>query len=149
MAEHLPDAAADEFVRTLVNHADLVLFSAAVPGQGGENHINEQDYEYWRRKFRAQGYVAVDCVRGAVRDNSAVEVWYRYNTLLYVKSDLLEQLPAGVRAARVADNMPIADVAPLAYRLRRRLVALLPPSVATLFAIAKKHGATLLRGGAH
>ena len=55
VAEHLPEASAAGFVASLCRHADLVLFSAAPPGQGGENHINERPYAYWRDLFQAQG----------------------------------------------------------------------------------------------
>ena len=41
VAEHLPSCAAPVLVRTLASHAPLILFSAAVPFQGGEDHVNE------------------------------------------------------------------------------------------------------------
>ena len=56
VAEHLPANAAEKFVNSLCRHSDIVMFSAATPGQGGENHINEQPYSYWRDLFKAQGY---------------------------------------------------------------------------------------------
>jgi 2-polyprenyl-3-methyl-5-hydroxy-6-metoxy-1,4-benzoquinol methylase len=42
VAEHLPDRAADTFIASLVRLAPLILFSAAIPQQGGTNHCNEQ-----------------------------------------------------------------------------------------------------------
>ena len=51
VAEHLPSSRASEFIGTLTSHGPLVMFSAAVPGQGGEHHINEQPLEYWRKSF--------------------------------------------------------------------------------------------------
>ena len=42
VAEHLSDSIAEQFVETLSRLAPVVLFSAAVPGQGGEKHVNEQ-----------------------------------------------------------------------------------------------------------
>ena len=61
VAEHLPRSRASDFVGTLTAHGPLVMFSAAVPGQGGKHHINEQPVEYWREKFRERGYIAIDC----------------------------------------------------------------------------------------
>jgi SAM-dependent methyltransferase len=52
VAEHLPPQSASVFVETLTTHAPLILFSAAVPGQGGEHHVNEQPPEYWRAGIR-------------------------------------------------------------------------------------------------
>ena len=48
VGEHIPAEYADVFVGNLVDHGNLVLFSAATPGQGGEYHVNEQPMEYWR-----------------------------------------------------------------------------------------------------
>ena len=51
VAEHLPEEVADLFVSTLSAHGDTILFSAAIPGQGGQNHVNEQWPTYWQKKF--------------------------------------------------------------------------------------------------
>jgi len=56
VAEHLPDALADRFVGFLVRMSGLLIVTAAVPGQGGHGHINEQPAEYWISKFAAQGF---------------------------------------------------------------------------------------------
>ena len=144
VAEHLPHASADTFVKTLVDHADIVMFSAAVPGQGGENHINERDYEYWRAKFRCHGYVAADYVRPGLCRNAEIESWYRYNTLMFVKASTIPLLAADLVNSLVPDVQPIANVAPLFHRLRCKAISLLPPSAATALAIAKKHCATAL-----
>lgn len=42
VAEHLDEVHADAFVASLARHGDTVLFSAALPGQGGAHHVNEQ-----------------------------------------------------------------------------------------------------------
>jgi len=63
VAEHLPATKAEQFIETLTAHGALVLFSAAIPGQGGENHINEQPLGYWRAIFRTRGYVPIDFLR--------------------------------------------------------------------------------------
>lgn len=138
VAEHLPAACSDAFVASLVRHGDLVLFSAAPKGQGGHDHINEQDYDYWRRRFAAHGFVAVDWLRPQVLADPAVEPWYRYNPLLYVKAERFDALPEGVRRCRVPDGQAIADLSPWPYRLRKRLVALLPVAVMTRLAKLKE-----------
>lgn len=93
VGEHLPDAAADNFVKSLTGAADMVLFSAALVDQGGTNHINEQYPEYWAKKFASHGYVPVDCIRKAIWNNENVEWWYRQNIILFVKKEKLETLP--------------------------------------------------------
>lgn len=83
VAEHLPASSASGFINSLVRHGDLILFSAAPKGQGGDNHLNEQSYDYWRALFARVGYVAIDCLRPKIIYNKEIEPWYRYNTLLY------------------------------------------------------------------
>lgn len=130
VAEHVSAAAADTFVANLVEHATgAILFSAAPPGQGGEFHVNEQPYEYWRAKFAAHGYAPYDCVRPQIAGDSAVSFWYRYNVLLYLTRARATTLPKGVRATRIDDAQPIADISPWAFRLRKAAVRTLPLNV--------------------
>ena len=63
VAEHLPRSASKAFISSLVAHSDLILFSAATRGQGGENHINERPLWYWQSVFAEHGYVAFDAIR--------------------------------------------------------------------------------------
>lgn len=83
VAEHLPEADADRFVAGLVRAAPVVLFSAAIPGQGGTDHINEQWQDYWYERFVANGYVCLDFVRPQIFSETAVEWWYRQNVLVF------------------------------------------------------------------
>src|SRR2546423_3721759 len=62
VAEHLPESAAAVIVKSLTRAAPVVLFSAAVPGQPGTNHINAQWPEYWRDLFRGEGFTLVDAI---------------------------------------------------------------------------------------
>ena len=64
VAEHLPSEAAANFVETLTKHGSIILFSAAVPGQVGTNHQNEQWPRYWDGLFAVHGCRCVDCLRG-------------------------------------------------------------------------------------
>lgn len=56
VAEHLPESFADTYVDYLCRTADTVLMTAATPGQGGTEHLNEQPNEYWIEKFRRRGF---------------------------------------------------------------------------------------------
>lgn len=87
VAEHLNPAAARNFVRTLTSASDVVVFSAAVPGQGGTKHINCRWPSYWQEHFRAFGYVMSDCIRPFVSRNPDIEYWYRQNVFLFVKEN--------------------------------------------------------------
>lgn len=53
--EHIPADRASDAIKTIVSclapHG-RIIFSAAIPGQGGEGHINCQPKEYWLTLFR-------------------------------------------------------------------------------------------------
>lgn len=87
VAEHLPENAANTFINTLTNHSSVVLFSAAIPEQGGQFHINEQWPEYWNKKFKAKGFQAFDILRDKFWDNDNVLWWYQQNMILFVKKE--------------------------------------------------------------
>jgi SAM-dependent methyltransferase len=90
VAEHLPPDCAPVFVECLTRAAPVVLFSAAIPFQGGEHHVNEQWPDKWAALFRTHGYVPVDFIRKHIWQNDSVEWWYAQNTLLFAQSSLIE-----------------------------------------------------------
>lgn len=85
VAEHLSPARADGFVDELTWLSDRVLFSAAVPGQGGYGHVNEQPHDYWIRRFEDCGYAVTALFQRRFADVEAVASWYRANLLLFVR----------------------------------------------------------------
>jgi Tfp pilus assembly protein PilF/SAM-dependent methyltransferase len=94
VAEHLHPECAESFVDSLVRHGDAVLFSAAVPGQGGNGHLNEQLQHYWAGLFAKHDYLPVDVVRPRVWLNANVFWWLQQNTVLYVRGQSLARWPA-------------------------------------------------------
>ena len=57
VAEHLPESFADRYVDLLCKTSErIVVFTAATPGQGGLDHVNEQPHEYWIDKFTQRGF---------------------------------------------------------------------------------------------
>ena len=60
VAEHVAPALAADFVGMLTRAAPVVLFGAAIPGQGGPGHVNEQRQSWWAALFARHGYVPVD-----------------------------------------------------------------------------------------
>jgi hypothetical protein len=122
VAEHLPPECAEGFVGSLARLAPVVLFSAAIPLQGGMHHLNEQWPEFWTTLFQAHDYVAIDCVRGRIWDNVDVEWWYAQNSLVFADAAFLRH-HAGLWAAFEAKNpRPVNLVHPRLYVSRARLV---------------------------
>ncbi|HEY3782367.1 MAG TPA: methyltransferase domain-containing protein [Fimbriimonadaceae bacterium] len=89
VGEHLSDAASPHLVKALVSHADYVVFSAAIPLQGGMHHINEQFLSYWVQKFNDAGFLPIDLLRGPVWQDTNVHVWLRQNMILFAKAELV------------------------------------------------------------
>ena len=93
VAEHLPESRAREFIHNLTEISDAVLFSAAIPFQGGTNHINEQWQSYWANIFADFGYVPIDCIRPQQEKLAEVILCYAQNILIYVRESALSKYP--------------------------------------------------------
>ncbi len=88
VAEHLSEQSADVFVKSLISAGNTILFSAAIPGQGGFNHINEQWPSYWICKFQEYGYCVYDIIRDQIADDEKIFSWYKQNMILFVHKDI-------------------------------------------------------------
>lgn len=110
VAEHLPAQRATGFVEDLTSLAPAVLFSAAVPYQGGTDHINERWQGCWADEFSRRGYQAYDVIRPWIWDEPEVEVWYRQNILLYLRHD--HPMRARVEEAARASPRPASVIHP-------------------------------------
>ena len=86
VAEHIPAEYANIFVQNLCSHSDVVLFSAAIPDQGGRNHVNEQYPSYWAELFGREGYICFDILRPAMWKNKGIQTSYRQNIMLYARN---------------------------------------------------------------
>ncbi len=148
VAEHLPQAKATTFIETLTRHGDIVLFSAAVPHQGGEYHINEQHPEYWRMLFGANGFQPHDWLRPRLADQRQVKAWYRYNTIIYANEAGQRRMSESMLASRVPPGRELAIGGDLAWAARRAMVRLMPPSLVKPVAMAKASVEARLRGRA-
>lgn len=87
VGEHLLPARAESLVDDLCSLSDTVLYGAAIVSQAGEDHINEQWQSYWAAKFLKRDYVAYDVLRPTIWEDSRVAIWYRQNSIFYVKQD--------------------------------------------------------------
>lgn len=94
VAEHIEEASAQTFVESLTRLAPAILFSAAIPHQGGDNHINEQWPEYWVERFARQSYVAYDCIRPLIWEDESISYHYAQNSFAFVKRERVADYPA-------------------------------------------------------
>ena len=107
VGEHLISAAGKSLIRALTKAAPVVLFSAAIPGQGGTGHVNEQWPRYWQREFAEHGYVRLDPIRRQIWQDGRVQWFYRQNLLLYACAEAISS-SASLQAER--ERSTIADL---------------------------------------
>jgi hypothetical protein len=93
VAEHLSNKRAGSFIAELCALSDVILFSAAVPGQEGTLHINEQYPDYWIDLFKKNNYTCFDCLRPVIWKNKEIEFWYKQNIMLFIKNEAIDKYP--------------------------------------------------------
>ena len=133
VAEHLKADSANDFVRSLCSLSDIVVFSAAVPGQGGQNHLNEQWPSFWKKKFEENGYYFNDVIRPLIWINDNVRIHYRQNIFVASKkpvrqdfdiSPIIDMLHPDMLQAKMTEAMNGEFGARFAANSLRKSVAL-------------------------
>jgi hypothetical protein len=146
VAEHVAAEHSDTFVDNLVRHGDVILFSAAVPHQGGEHHVNEQPPEYWRTRFADRGYAVFDWLRPRIADRREIKAWYRYNSLIYANEVGQKRLSQAILDTRVSEDEQVRIGGDFGWALRRAAVRMIPTSLVKPVAMAKSIVEVQLRG---
>jgi SAM-dependent methyltransferase len=145
VAEHLPQNAARSIVNQLCSLADVVLFSAARPGQGGEMHVNEQEPEYWAELFAMNGFAMFDWLRPALARNRQIEPWYRYNSFLYASEAGQKRLSDAALTTHVPEGTRTSPVGDPIWRLRLYVLRHLSVEQVARLSRARYRVATLAR----
>jgi SAM-dependent methyltransferase len=87
IAEHLPEKCADRYVSLLTSLSSQIVFTAARPGQGGTDHVNEQPASYWISKFQSQAFEHDEMLskrwRFAWESSGSVESHCHQNLLIF------------------------------------------------------------------
>ena len=118
VAEHLPENKAAGFVDFLISHGPVVLFSAAIPLQGGVDHINEQWQSYWIDLFDKAGFLVADVIRKRVWDDDKVLSFYAQNSFLFVNKKYISNYPLLQAEMKAMPSMPFNIVHPRHYEFR-------------------------------
>ncbi len=112
VAEHIETERAGQFVANIAATSDLVLFSAAVPYQGGIGHLNENWIEYWNRRFGKHGYQCFDILRTRFWHDGSVRSFYRQNLLVFARGAPAETL---VAKGHAPTETPLSMIHPEQY----------------------------------
>jgi hypothetical protein len=90
-AEHIDKSKSKDVVNFLTQSSSIVLFSAAIPGQVGIGHINEQRPDFWKRLYEERGYERIDVIRPKIIFDKTIPVWFRQNLYLYVDKNIIDR----------------------------------------------------------
>jgi SAM-dependent methyltransferase len=88
VAEHLSKHSSDGFINNLTKLGDIIIFSAAIPFQGGYLHVNEQWIAYWQSQFQKYDYEVYDVLRKIFWNNEKIKFWYRQNIFLVANKNV-------------------------------------------------------------
>ena len=131
VAEHLTADGGRRLVDALCKSSEVVLFSAAVPGQGGTHHINEQWLEYWIEQFEINGHRLFDVYRPRIAFDRRIAWWYRQNLVLFASNSAASKLPAAWTARGPDSGQEWVHIETVRALLRPRgLLRILPRSLA-------------------
>jgi SAM-dependent methyltransferase len=92
VAEHLTPTTALKVIEEICRTSKYVIFSGAIKGQGGTNHINEQSAYYWIKKFEDNDFVAIDLFRETIKDMEKIPFYYRNNIFLFINNDEFKKI---------------------------------------------------------
>ena len=85
VAEHIEEEFVDVYLDNITKASDQILFSAAIPGQGGTHHVNEQWQSYWIERFENRGFYCDYSVRNYFWNEDAISDWRKQNLLFFSK----------------------------------------------------------------
>lgn len=132
VAEHLEERFASTLISTLTESSNIILFSAAIPGQSGTEHINLKYPDYWARHFWEKGFALYLDPRKEFFRNLQLAPWYQQNTLVFRKMDddwnIAEiTVPRLIRHPLIfPEQLPLKNII---YRGKRKFYSLLKGQV--------------------
>ncbi|MDD5193712.1 MAG: class I SAM-dependent methyltransferase, partial [Candidatus Nanoarchaeia archaeon] len=89
VAEHIDNRFSETLVKNVTKNSDKILFTAAKKGQGGTDHINEQDNEFWIELFNKQGFKFEEDITKRLKQKMIEEkvLWWIPENLMYFEKE--------------------------------------------------------------
>ncbi len=97
VGEHLPESSSSTLIASLVKLSDHIVFSAAIPGQRGDRHLNEQPPEYWQQLFQSFGYHTYDVLRPLIWEDPEIFWWYKQNIFVATRENKFPDQDENIR----------------------------------------------------
>jgi glycosyltransferase involved in cell wall biosynthesis len=95
VAEHIDPQYSDMIVRSVckaINPGGILIWTAALPGQGGTGHVNCRPKSYWRTKFEGAGLIFDEALMNKCLNylhSGKFMGWFSQNVLVFSKMDLV------------------------------------------------------------
>lgn len=92
VAEHIEEEKSDEVVKNVcstLKDNGYLIWTAAMPGQGGIGHINCQPKEYWSQKFESNGMIRNYDLENNLKDFCKEGIymgWFYQNVMIFYKN---------------------------------------------------------------
>lgn len=109
-AEHVGIEMSEKIVDFLCQSAPVILFSAAIPGQGGGDHINEQRPSFWKKLYQDRGFERFDIIRQQIIFDKTIPSWFRQNLYLFVENNYLKEHNLKLTNSFIPDKFEIVHV---------------------------------------
>ena len=132
--EHLPYKAALNVMDYLKRTSRSLLFSAATPGQGGTNHLNENPAEFWHSELYSRGFRQLDVIRPILNKSSFVPDYYKRNSFLYLNSHAKDFYSLDINWLSLVNTLsiPARDIRPRRTKLLHLITRFVPIRIVTL-----------------
>lgn len=110
--EHVRAGLAYNVISQIRERTDCLLFSAAIPGQGGTGHINERRTSDWAARLHGAGFAVSGALRWYLWGNEDIENWYQQNMLVAIPQVLDLDDPPHRAEGLFPPNVPEAMARP-------------------------------------
>lgn len=84
--EHINTKRSLKILDFITECADIVIFSAAVPRQGGLGHINEQRHKFWITEFKKRGFDYSDAFKSKISADNKILYWLTQNLFIFFRN---------------------------------------------------------------
>jgi hypothetical protein len=131
--EHLSLETGRKLISWMSSNSRYVLFSAAIPGQGGTGHINEKPHNFWLKEFQKLGFIACDIIRPLIQHSDKSARYYQLNTFLLVNVRLVLVDEERDKWQNLALDLrhPVKDYRSKKEKLQYRIISVLSPRFVT------------------
>ena len=126
VAEHLTEETAKKIIRYICKTSNMIIFSAAIPGQGGYNHMNEKPMNYWVAKLEDNEFYVFDVFREQLNSIKNLPFYYCNNLILGISKNYYEENKVeldSIKSYKINSASQIKDYRNLTQKIQYKLLS--------------------------